>query len=186
MAIADDCQILTQDKESINALIERNRREDWPDLTPEKRAFALVYVVSYNHRDAASSAGLSPDSGIRLIRDPLVSAYIREIQDKDLVSNLITEDFVRTHMVNLLPKLLGQEEVPLVDKDGSQISVKKFHPTDAVNLLKELAKSTKFYEEGSGQGGNQVNVNIDLSRLLGQDYAPDTGVTIEHNSEDRD
>lgn len=183
MAVADDCQILSQDKESVDASIARNKREDWPDLTPEKRAFALVYVVNYSHRDAAISVGLPANRGINLIRDPLVAAFIKDIQDKDLIPNLITEDFVRTHMVNLLPKLLGEEEVSLIDKEGEEFSAKKFHAADAVSLLKELAKSTKFYEDGSGGGGgNNVNVNIDLSALLGEDYVPpEYGITIEHD-----
>lgn len=182
MADTDDNKQLIATEEEYNAIIERNKKSDWADLEPRERAFAYSYLADYNHRRAAQSINLSADHGIRILRRPLVSAFIQFLQERSHIANTITDDFVRTQMVNLLPKLLGQEPVPLVDKDGGEFDALKFHPSESVNLLREMAKSTKFYEGGSGQSQG-VHVHINMADLVG-------GKIIEgevlHHDEDRD
>lgn len=156
-------------------VIEQNTKEaidiakgnNFADLPLNKRAFALSYIMSYNHREAAKEAGFVPDRGISLLRDPMISAFIAHLQDEIHISNVVTADFVRHHMVSLIPKLSGEEEVPMVLPNGEEIIAKKFHSGELINLLKELAKSTKFYEDGSGQGNGGVTVNINVAALLG-------------------
>lgn len=157
-----------QNKEELNVLIERNKAGNWPDLTAQRKAFAMHYIIDYDHRNAAKKAKFSTEFGKTLIREPLLSAYISSLQEQDLISNVVTEDFVRTQWLNLIPILSGQEKVALgVDSDGMQLEGRKFFAGELNSVLKELAKSTKFYEEGSGQG-NMVNVNIDMGALLGR------------------
>lgn len=149
------------------ALIERNKANGWEDLEPKRKAFGMRYVTDYNHRKAAEEAGFSPNSGLALTREPLLSAYIAELQESNFVTNIITEDFVRAQWLNMIPKLMGEEEVMLgVDNDGDQLSGMKFHPSEMGNVLKEMAKTTKIYEDGSGQSGN-VNVQINVGDLIG-------------------
>lgn len=155
------------DKEELKVVIERNKNNGWPDLPAKRKAFAMHYVVGYNHRKASKQAGFSEDFGAELIREPLLTAYIAELQSQELMSNIVTEDFVRTQWLNLIPMLSGQVEVPIVLADGTQTYGRKFMAGELNSVLKELAKSTKFYEEGSGQG-SQVNVNIDMGALLGR------------------
>ena len=176
----DNQQITPYTKEEYHAIIERNEKSDWSDLEPRERAFAYSYLTDYNHRRAANDVGLGADAGIRYLRRPLVSAFIQFLQERSHIANTITDDFVRTQMLNLLPKLLGQEPVPLVDKDGGEFDALKFHPSESVNLLRELAKSTKFYEGGSGQSQG-VTVIINNGAMLGdEEIAP--GVTIDHEA----
>ncbi|MCK5609670.1 hypothetical protein KAR91_47795 [Candidatus Pacearchaeota archaeon] len=138
-------------KEESTALIERNKKEGWPDLPPQRRAFALRYIIDYDHRESAKEAGLNENYALKYIREPLTSAYISYLQEEANISNVITNDFIRTQFLNLIPMLSGQVEVPMiVGKDGDAVSAKKFHSNELISVLKELAKSTKFYEGGSG------------------------------------
>ena len=159
--------LIIQDKDELNAVIVRNKADNWPDLTAQRKAFAMHYLMDYDHREAAHKAKFSKEYGKVLVREPLLSAYIAELQDQDLISNIVTEDFVRTQWLNLIPILSGQVEVPLgVNADGDQLNGKQFNAGALNATLKELAKTTKIYEEGSG-GSGQVNVQINVGALLG-------------------
>jgi len=159
--------LVIENKSQLALIIERNKAAGWPDIEPKRKAFAMYYLIDYDTRKAAKKAKFAEKTGASLIREPLLSAYIAELQSQDLISNVVTEDFVRTQWLNLIPILSGQVEVPLgVDADGDQLNGKKFHASELNNVLKELAKSTKFYEEGSG-GDGSVNVQINVGALLG-------------------
>jgi len=138
-------------KEESEALILRNKAENWPDLPPQRKAFALRYIIDYDHRAAAKEVKLNETYDLKYIREPLTSAYIAYLQEESNISNVITNDFIRTQFLNLIPMLSGQVEVPMiVGTTGLQVEAKKFHASELISVLKELAKSTKFYEAGSG------------------------------------
>ena len=158
-------------------LVRRNQEQGWPDLSEQKRAFALNYILDYNHRNAAQQVGLGAHVGLRTLRDPLVAAFVKHLQDEQATTNFITEDFIRAQYLALIPKLAGEEEVPIVLGDGREIDACKFFPGELTNVIKELAKSTKFYEDGSGQNA-PVQVNIDMGALLGSKPEEIQGVTI--------
>lgn len=158
--------LIIQDKQQLTAIIERNKQNGWEDLEPKRKAFAMHYLTDYDARKAAKKAKFAEATGAKLIREPLLSAYIAELQNQDLISNIVTEDFVRIQWLNLIPILSGQVEVPLgVNAEGDQLNGKQFNAGALNSVIKELAKSTKFYEEGSG--GSQVNVQINVAALLG-------------------
>lgn len=178
--MADTNVIVPLDENINKELIDRNIESNFADLEPQKRAFALSYVIDYDHRRAAMEAGIKPNRGFSLLRDPLVSAFIKFLQDELQISNIITADFIKAQYLALIPKLAGQEDIPIILPDGEQIEGKKFYPGELTNVLKELAKSTKFYEDGSGQGGG-VNITIDVGALTGDQtsVAMIKGSTIE-------
>lgn len=155
-------------KEEWNKQVQHNKDNDWPDLDLQHRAFALHYVTHYDHRLAAQEAGLKKENGLKILRLPLVSAFVAHMQETTFRANIITEDFVRAQWLNLLPKLMGEEAVAQVTGTGEEFTAPRFYPGEATNLLKEMAKTTKIYESGSGQGG-QVNVQINLAALLGNE-----------------
>jgi hypothetical protein len=176
-------ELAKEELSKTQELVKRNQEMDWPDLSEQKRAFALNYVLHYNHRKAAEEVHLNPDLGLRIVREPLVAAYIKYLQDEQSITNFITEDFVRTQYLNLLPKLMGEEEVAIITGAGDAITECKFFPGEATNVIKELAKSTKFYEDGSGNAA-PVQVNIDMGALLGSSIEEVKGVTIEQKEEE--
>ena len=142
------------------ALIKLNRENGYADLTPQLRMFAFSYVEDYNHRRAAESVGLPADKGIALVRDPLVCALINDVQSELEERSVLSTDFVRSMWLQILPKLMGEEQIAVVDKDGIESLARKFHASETVRALTEIGKATKFYDEGSGEGGTTINLNF--------------------------
>ena len=161
----------------IEAEIKHHVSTNWVGFDPKRRMFAYYYIEEYNHRKAAERAGFQPARGLSLTREPVTAALIAYLQEQMQVRTAINTDFIRTKWAEILPKLMGEEEVPLIDKDGVSYTGKKFHASEAVRALTELSKSTKFYSEGSGSGAS-VSINIDLGAL-----GINTGVTIEGEKE---
>jgi len=129
------------DKESAQNLIERNKDNDWEDLTPAERAFAFEFVANgYKHREAANVVGLDPNKGIRLLRKPLVGAFIKHTQDNQHLQSIISQNFVRGLYLELVPKLMGEEEVYTITSTGQSVSQRKFHSGEMVSLMKDLSK----------------------------------------------
>lgn len=159
--------IAEKDVEEVANQIQRHRETNWKDLDIDLKAFSYAYLESYNHRRAAEKIGVNPDKGISYIRNPIVTAFINHLQDQMGMSNIITEDFVRQQWLQLLPKLAGEEEIPILDKDGIQGTAKVFHAGALVSALKELSRSTKFYENGSGFSGG-VNISLNLGSVMSE------------------
>lgn len=164
------------DYKAMAKQIITHRENAWADFDPKKRMFAYYYLEDYNHRRAAERAGFPPQKGLALSREPLVAALIADLQEQMQLRTTINADFIRTKWLELLPKLMGEEEVAMVDKEGLQFAAKKFHSADATRALVELGKSTKFYADGSG-GSAPVNISINLKALGIEEK--DTGVIIE-------
>lgn len=138
---------LPTSSEEFEAKLQEFRDGNWAALSPEKKAFAYAYIENYDHRDAASQIGLSPDMGIRLRRDPFVTAFINDLQSILGERSLITRDFVNMQWLKLLPKVTGEEAVMLgVSKEGLQLEGYEFNAAAAVKILTELSKSVDFYK----------------------------------------
>ncbi|REK56689.1 MAG: hypothetical protein DWQ49_09975 [Bacteroidetes bacterium] len=165
MADSDDNQQIIPIDDTQN-VIERNKLDGWVDLDSKRKAFAMRYIIDYDHRTAAEESGFSPNIAMSLLREPLTAAFISELQKEKGLSNIVTSDFIKTQFVNLIPYLSGQIEVPIVTGSGEQIEARKFYPGELVNVLKELAKSTKFYEDGSSDKG-VTNIQINMGDLVG-------------------
>lgn len=147
-----------------NELVKINQDNGYESLSAQQKAFAHSYLESYSISESAESVGISPSTGSKWFRDPLVNAYIADIQAEYQRRSVVDADFVRTQWLKVLPKVLGEEEVPMILSDGTQIFGRKFHSADASKVLTELSKSTKFYDGGSGNTGG-VTINIDLAAL---------------------
>lgn len=126
-------------------LVEQNRLNGWSDLSEAEQAFALSYIDTYTISTTASQLGFSASKCAAMLRNPLVLEFINDLQKHLSGRSVITKDFVNIQWLKLMPKLLGEESVPMVDKDGISYEAKKFHSSEAVSLLKELSKSTNFY-----------------------------------------
>ena len=165
------------------SLIQQNKDSGWPDVTPQEKMFAFKYLETFKHRDAGEESEFSPNSGLKLLRKPLINAFIAQIQGEYQQRSIVDADFVRTQWLQLLPKVMGEEEVPIVLADGTQIEARKFHAADSTRVLSELSKSTKFYEGGSGGSGN-VSINIDLGALgITADISQEKVINHEDNDE---
>lgn len=162
---------------NANEVIARNKDNDYVDLDPKKKAFVFKYLESYELRDAAEAVGVSRETARKWLREPLVSAFLNEWQQEMGQRSVITRDFVNQQWLKLLPKVMGEEDVAMVDKEGCAFEAKEFDAVAVTRVLTELSKSTNFYNEGSGSKA-AVTVNIDLS-ALGINAQQPIGVTIE-------
>lgn len=157
---------ISAEEGDIHEVVEYMREIGWSEYPIERKTFYQEYLKSYNRKDAALCVGISVSEAQQWLRDPIGNAFMSDLTENSQIRTNITEDFVRTMWMNLLPKLMGEEDVPMVTPQGDQITVKKFEPNATVAALREISKSTKFYEDGSGQGGInlqlllQQNVNI--------------------------
>lgn len=152
------------DSLTITKLIEANKKAGWPDLEPWQKSFCAEYIECYSHRDAAKLAGKSPAQGVRILRDPLVSAYIAFLQEKITTRKIITREFIESEMLELNDIAMGRVETKLVDKDGIAYSAEVHNLPVARAVQTEMAKATKFYEDGSSQGGT-VEIQLNLGGL---------------------
>lgn len=168
----------TLDSIPTDALIKANEANGWPDVKSVEKAFASEYVLSRDHREAAEIVGKTRSAGIKLLKNPLVNAYIAFLDSKVATRRLIDRAYVESEMLNLYYMAKGEDEVNLVDKDGTQFTAKEANLPVASKLLVEMAKSTKFYEDGSSQGG-MVNIGINLGAMGVQEAVEVRGIEIE-------
>lgn len=141
--------------DELNEQIKRNKLENWPDLSDSQKMFGILYAETYVISSSATAAGVSPDRAQKWLREPLLIEFINEIQSHLNGRSVITKDFVNLQWLKLMPKLLGEEEVPLITSSGAIGLHKKFHASESVALLKELSKSTGFYIEGTDDEGKK-------------------------------
>lgn len=169
--------------ESLNGSNQSlSKEESFTDLSELDRAFSVEYITNgFKHREAATTVGLSANQGISKLRQPLVSKFIAHLQDSSIAAKLITQEFVEAKYLEVLPKLMGEEEVPLYDhKEGVTTNAKKFHSAETVSVLRDLGKAAGYVAPEGPKGGN-VNVTIDLGGFTGEPT-----VIIEHEEETDD
>lgn len=144
--------------ESLETQIDLNRISGWPDLTDRDKLFGIKYVESYSMKEACDHFELSTSRGFVLVREPLLAAFINDLQENMNVRSVICRDFVSLQFLKLMPKLLGEEIVDFVTKDGGTFQARKFHATESVALLREIAKSTDFFRTEEGNNSSDVEL----------------------------
>lgn len=168
----------------LQKAIESEKAADFPSISGKDRMFGIHYVGCYNVKEAASAAGVTKDYGANLLRNPIFCAFVQEVQRGREAVTLISKDFATFHWLKLLPKLMGEEEVPMVDKEGDEFMAKKFHSNEVVAALKEINKMAGVVEEtkSKGKGGGAVSINLNFGNVMGPAPAVEisNGEVIEH------
>ena len=146
-----------------------SKEESFTNLPERDKAFAVEYITNgFNHAEAAVAVGLSKKSGISKLRSPLVAKFIAHLQASTANAKIITQEFVEAKYLEILPKLMGEEDVPLFDhKEGVTVNAKKFHSAETVSVLRDLGKAAGYVAPDGPKGGN-VNVIVDLGGFTGQ------------------
>lgn len=149
-------------------IVDRNKREGWPDLSEKRRAFVLIYTTNgYDHRRAAVEVGLSADMGTSIKREPLVAAYIEYMQNQTYESSLVTKPFLDAKLDILEDIAMGEMEIPIVTAAGESISAKKFHPDLAMNIIKQRAQLGGHTKDDKSRVGD-VNIQINIDAMTGK------------------
>lgn len=143
-------------------------------LTPQERLFCHEYLVDFNHRRAADKVGLSPNSGIRFLRKPLITQYIKHLTDELAHESIITRDMVQYELVHeYLPRAKGDVPVHGVDRDGVQFEAKITNMAAYGKAIDLMAKHSGFTVPEVVRGGLTININHEA-----------LGITIEGECED--
>lgn len=119
---------------------------DKPELTEKQKLFAEIYVRNFNATQAAIKAGYAPASafvtGSRLLKHTKVRAYVDELKALKKEALLLSEDdiverFMRIGFSELTDFAeFGQEEIPIITKDGPVRDVDGEILTRTINVLK--------------------------------------------------
>ncbi len=171
-------KVVEMKPEEFNALVLQNKKDNWASLEPKQKMFAIRYLETYSVSKAATEAGgVSADWARKQLRDPLVMEYIKDLQSMYANRSFIDKDFINMQMLQHLEVVKGEVAAPFCLSDGSQVEGKRYDASQVSKVLTELAKSTKFYEDGSTEKA-AVTVNVNLA-ALGIDESKGVGVTIE-------
>lgn len=132
----------------IERQIERLRESGWAELSADRRAFAIAYIETMSHAEAAKKIKKA-GQGMKYMRDPKVLALIQDLQDEMAKYNALTAHWVRVKSMELYEKLSGDVEVPMVTAQGQTFTAKKFHSGESVSLLRDIGKQAGMYADQS-------------------------------------
>lgn len=154
--MASDSTIYGMTAEELRLFLSEERENGFQRLEQKKRAFALDFIQSGSAPRSAGAVGISTETGRRWLKDPHVAAFIHYLNQQQEHYSLINASFIETQYLGLLGKLLGEEPVAMVDKDGAAFTAKKFDGSSAVSCLRDLAKISGHYKEE----GSTINVQV--------------------------
>ena len=151
------------DPKSIAGRITRARNEGYVCLTPYQRQFALEFVLSGTSlKKIAALMDLPRPLVQRMYNDPIVRAYISDLQKEVAAHRLINDQWVENQILRNMPKLLGEEPIDIVTSKGCHIKQKKYHGAELVALFKHFGGQ----QENRGAQGGGVNVQINFGDIL--------------------
>ena len=147
--------------------IEGYKNSAWQGVDESLLLFVFTYMAEYNLPKSAQAAGFSTADARILIRTPLVIALIADESRDNRMVNSVTEDFVAAGWMQVYDKVMGHEEVFLIDKHGSEVMGRKFHSGEALTIMKE------FQRQLDGGGGDAsaapiINVTVNPTGSKGE------------------
>lgn len=141
--------------EGLKSWLETNRLNGFSDLPQKERLFALEFVKSGDRFEAAKRAGIASNQTLRTLREPLVQEFIQYLNAQKQHYSLIDASFIEVQYLTLYGRLMGEEEVAVLDKEGFVQMRHKFHGSESVAVLRDMAKMAGVYKDDPA-----VNVNI--------------------------
>lgn len=151
------------DQESFENILKEQIELGWPDVTDQEKLFVSKYLIHFKHREAAIEAGLNPDEALSILRGPLINAYVKWCRKSLEAKDVILRDMVIHNWLEILPMLKGEEEVPMVTKEGISVKAKKFHGQELLRAMTELSKIsgvTPTEDLTAKKGGTRVILNF--------------------------
>lgn len=147
---------------NVSDVIEQNKENGWPGVPAKTKVFCHEYSICFSLDAARKRVGISRDRASRLVRDPLVRAYIDSLVEELREETLFRREFVELEMMKLLDEVSGNVDMPSVTRDGEVFFAPHFNPSVKLQLLKEMKGSANA---GSGEGGAPINLNINFGDL---------------------
>jgi hypothetical protein len=142
------------------ARVEKERLAGFPSLNSVQRQIALEFVLS-----GATLAALAKEMDIprpainRMLADPILRAFIAELQKEMAVHRLLNEQWVESQILKNLPKFEGEEPIPIITREGDQVERCKFHGKELIALYKAFGGNADQKKNGG------VHVTIDFGAM---------------------
>jgi hypothetical protein len=169
-------QSLATLRKNVAITVDDARRDGFVCLDPIERQFGMDFVVIGGSLKAIADHMEMPISVIkRMFNDPIVRAFIADLQAEVLQHRLINEQWVENQVMEVWPKLMGEETVPLIDKNGGNYLARKFHSAEVVSILKAFGGN----KDQKAAGGVHISINFDAMGV-----SPPPNVTIIEHGED--
>ena len=120
----------------------------WQGLSIDEKAFVAAYLEnSYSLSDAAEALGETITALRRLLNRSDIRKAITEVQAEQESITFLNEKWVKTQLLKLYPKVIGEEDVPFVNGNGEETNIKRFYPDIAMRILEYVVpKDTKEKE----------------------------------------
>lgn len=167
------------DPKSIAGRITRARNEGFVNLTPYQRQFALEFVLSGTSlKKIARLMDLPQPMVQRMYNDPVVRAYISDLQKEVAAHRLINDQWVENQILKNMPKLEGEVAIDIVTSKGSHVKQKKYHGAELVSLFKHFGGT----QENKGAAGSGVNVQINFGDILSK--PPSVTINMDEQADD--
>jgi len=129
-------------------------------LDPQHRLFCYEWLVDFDHRRAAEAASFSPKSGLRILRRPEITRFIKLLTDELANESLISRDMVQHEILNeFLPRAKGDKAVVGVDRDGIAWSGCVTNMAAHAKAIDLMAKHSGFTVPETVKGGLVININ---------------------------
>lgn len=165
------CDALT--KPLSLAEIERERVAGFPTLSLLHQQLAVDFALTgVSFYALAKAHELELRDVVRMFGHPLMRALVTDLQKEYAQHRLINAQWVEAQIIRNMPKLEGDEPIPVVTKDGDQVMRNKYHAKELVSIFKAFGGN----EDQKKMGG--VHVTIDFG-ALGVSMEPQAGVTID-------
>jgi len=136
----------------------------WPKLLVNEQAFVASYVENgYSLTESAQALSVPVKELKALLNRADVRRAITEVQAELDSIDFLNEKWVKTQLLRLYPKVMGDEPVPMVNNLGEEMEARKFMPDIVMRIMEYVAPKTTA---GKGHGnGASVNVQINLGAM---------------------
>lgn len=159
-----------REQQELSTWLEYNRNYNWPDLPSQSKV--LVHKVVENNGNitqASKVVGIGRSRAARILQDPLVGAYRDDMEAELRRDSLISRHWLELESIDLYEKMIGEQDIPMVTRDGDQIIAKSFNPSGANAAMKTLmVLGGVSTAEGAGTDKGAVNVQINMGDFTGE------------------
>lgn len=133
------------------------REQGYTCLGPIERAIAIEFATTGHTMAQVAKDLQQPIATVKAaFKSPIVRALISDLQDEMAAHKLINAAWVESQILAIWPKLIGEEEVALVNKSGEQIYAHKFHGPEVASILKHFGGN----KDQKNAGGVHVQINF--------------------------
>lgn len=140
---------------------ENQQSQHFVSLSDEGKAFVVAYIESaYSVKESSKKCKLAESTCRKFLSESSVRKAIYELQQELDSFDYLNEKWARAKLVELYPKLVGEEEVPHTTNLGEQIEVKKFFPEIAFKVIEYVAPKADRNKKDEGDEDELVQIYI--------------------------